>query len=102
MKVVICGGGIIGCSIAYYLTKLGADDVTVVERFQIAGQASGKAGGFLAETWCDHGPLKKLTHKSYELHMELSKEMKNVGYRHLDTLSVVGGDSLKRSQTDTG
>jgi pyruvate/2-oxoglutarate dehydrogenase complex dihydrolipoamide dehydrogenase (E3) component len=22
-KVVICGGGIIGCSIAYFLTKLG-------------------------------------------------------------------------------
>ena len=47
--VVICGGGIIGCSIAYYLTKLDNDfaRVIIVERNEIAGHASGKAGGFL-------------------------------------------------------
>ena len=47
--VVICGGGIIGCSIAYYLTKLEKDfaKVIIIERNDIAGHASGKAGGFL-------------------------------------------------------
>ena len=47
--VVICGGGIIGCSIAYYLTKLEKDfaKVIIIERNEIAGHASGKAGGFL-------------------------------------------------------
>ena len=49
--VVICGGGIIGCSIAYYLTKL--DDsfakIIIIERNEIAGHASGKAGGFLCK-----------------------------------------------------
>ena len=51
--VVICGGGIIGCSIAYYLTKLDKDfaKVIIVERNEIAGHASGKAGGFLGMFW---------------------------------------------------
>lgn len=46
-KIVIVGGGIIGCSIAYHLTELGVP-CTLVERCSIACAASGKAGGFLA------------------------------------------------------
>lgn len=46
-NVVIVGGGIIGCSIAYHLTELGAQ-CTLVERCSVACAASGKAGGFLA------------------------------------------------------
>ena len=46
--VVICGGGIIGCSTAYYLSKLDSDlKIMLVERNEIAGHASGKAGGFI-------------------------------------------------------
>ena len=43
MKIVICGGGIIGCSIAYHLAKRGMP-VTIVESTGIACAASGKAG----------------------------------------------------------
>ena len=39
-KVVICGGGIIGCSIAYYLTLLNEElndlSVQIVERASVA------------------------------------------------------------------
>ena len=51
-NVVICGGGIIGCSIAYYLSKADHDltKIIVVERNEIAGHASGKAGGFLGKS----------------------------------------------------
>ena len=31
-RVVIVGGGVIGCSIAYHLTKRGWDDVVLLER----------------------------------------------------------------------
>ena len=41
--VVICGGGIIGCSIAYYLAKKGVKAV-ILEATGIASGASGKAG----------------------------------------------------------
>ena len=31
-RVVIIGGGVIGCSVAYHLTKLGWTDVVLLER----------------------------------------------------------------------
>ena len=34
-SVVVIGGGIIGCSTAYHLTKLGVKDVLLLERKQL-------------------------------------------------------------------
>lgn len=45
--VVIVGGGVIGCSIAYHLGKAGAR-VIVVEREEVAAEASSAAAGLLA------------------------------------------------------
>ena len=45
--VVVVGGGVIGCSVAYYLA-LGGARVTVLERSQLAAGASGVAAGMLA------------------------------------------------------
>ena len=47
MRVLICGGGVIGASIAYFLSCRGVA-ATVIERTGLACAASGKAGGFLA------------------------------------------------------
>jgi glycine/D-amino acid oxidase-like deaminating enzyme len=55
-QVVIIGGGVIGCSIAYHLTKLGWKDVVLLERAQLTAgttwHAAGlvEAGGFFSET----------------------------------------------------
>ena len=40
--IVIVGGGIIGCSTAYYLAKAGYSNVTVCEAVHIAHAASGR------------------------------------------------------------
>lgn len=45
--VVIVGGGVIGCAIAYFLAKAGAS-VTLLERERLASGASGVAAGMLA------------------------------------------------------
>ncbi|HLZ28152.1 MAG TPA: glycine oxidase ThiO [Chloroflexota bacterium] len=45
--VVVVGGGVIGCSIAYFLTLAGAR-VTLLERSHLAAGASGVAAGMLA------------------------------------------------------
>ena len=42
--VVIVGGGIMGVSLAFALTKMGVSDVMVLERHTIASGASGKTG----------------------------------------------------------
>ena len=55
-QVVIVGGGIIGCSVAYHLTKLGWRDVVLLERTQLTAgttwHAAGlvSSGGFSTET----------------------------------------------------
>ena len=46
MRVLVVGGGVIGCSIAYHLQKAGAS-VTLIERGEIAGEASGAAAGLI-------------------------------------------------------
>ena len=55
-RVVICGAGIVGASIAYYLAQRGVAS-TLVEREEVACAASGKAGGFLALDWNDSSPV---------------------------------------------
>ncbi len=74
MRVVICGGGVIGACTAYFLARRGID-VVVVERTEVAGAASGKAGGFLALDWCAGNPLDSLARRSFALHASLASEM---------------------------
>ena len=46
-EVVIVGGGIIGCSMAYHLTKLGRRDVVLLERGHLTGGTSWHAAGLV-------------------------------------------------------
>ena len=86
-RVVILGAGIIGAATAYYLALRGVP-ATLVERHQVAGAASGKAGGFLALDWCDGSPMEALARKSFALHRELADLIPDTDYRPLATLMV--------------
>jgi glycine/D-amino acid oxidase-like deaminating enzyme len=89
MRVVICGGGVIGACIAYFLSLRRAE-VVVVERTGVACAASGKSGGFLALDWCDGSPLAPLARRSFALHAELARKFEGKwGYRRLEALGVV-------------
>ena len=74
MRVVVCGGGVIGACTAYFLSRRGIE-VTVVERTEVAAAASGKAGGFLALDWCAGTPLDALARRSFRLHAALPGEL---------------------------
>jgi glycine/D-amino acid oxidase-like deaminating enzyme len=74
MRVVICGGGVIGTSIAYFLSRRGIRSI-VIERTGLACAASGKSGGFLALDWCDGTPLQALARRSFALHARLPEEI---------------------------
>src|SRR5437868_12654160 len=85
MRIVISGGGVIGASIAYFLSRRGNKPI-VVERIGVACAASGKAGGFLARHWCDGTPLQQLARHSFDLHAELAERTGgDWGYRRLVT-----------------
>jgi glycine/D-amino acid oxidase-like deaminating enzyme len=86
--VVVCGAGVMGAALAYFLAERGVA-VTVVERSGVAGAASGKSGGFLALDWCDGSPLEPLARASFALHAELAHRLPGGhGYRRLDTFMV--------------
>ena len=85
MRVLICGGGVIGASMAYFLSCRGVA-ATVIERTGLGCAASGKAGGFLALDWCDGTPLEPLARRSFALHDRLAAEIGgDWGYRRLTT-----------------
>ena len=47
VKVVVIGGGVVGCSVLYHLTKLGWSDVMLIERSELtSGSTWHAAGGF--------------------------------------------------------
>ena len=46
-RVVVIGGGVVGCSVIYHLTKLGWQDVVLIERSELtSGSTWHAAGGF--------------------------------------------------------
>ena len=50
-RVVIIGGGIVGCAIAYHLTKLGEKSVAVFEKNYLSSGATGRCGGGIRQQW---------------------------------------------------
>jgi glycine/D-amino acid oxidase-like deaminating enzyme len=87
MRVVICGGGVIGACTSYFLARRGID-VLIVERTEVAAAASGKAGGFLALDWCTGTPLDALARRSFELHTSLAREIgSDWAYRRMTAYS---------------
>src|SRR6266571_7313868 len=102
MRVLICGGGVIGASIAYFLSCRGVPSI-VVERTGLACAASGKAGGFLALDWCDGTPLQSLARRSFALHAELPQRIGgDWGYRRLTTYAGVAGARNRARHADAG
>jgi glycine/D-amino acid oxidase-like deaminating enzyme len=86
--VVVCGAGVVGASVAYFLARRGVA-VTVVERSAVACAASGKSGGFLALDWCDDSPLGPLARASFALHAALARELgTDYGYRRMETFML--------------
>src|SRR5207247_3136141 len=91
MRILICGGGVIGASIAYFLSCRGVQSI-VIERTGLACAASGKSGGFLALDWCDGTPLESLARRSFALHASLPEEIGgDWGYRRLATYAGFAG-----------
>ena len=44
-QVVVVGGGVVGCSVLYHLTKLGWSDVVLLERKELTSGSTWHAAG---------------------------------------------------------
>jgi glycine cleavage system aminomethyltransferase T/glycine/D-amino acid oxidase-like deaminating enzyme len=87
-RVVVIGGGIIGCSIAYHLAKRGMSDVVLLERKQLTCGTTWHAPGLVSMLW-PTPYLTSLAKYSHELYASLEEETgQATGYRRIGSLSL--------------
>lgn len=72
-KVVIVGGGVIGCSVAYHLAKKGWSDIVLLERKQLTSGTTWHAAGLIAQLRATKN-MTKLAKYSQELYGTLEEE----------------------------
>jgi len=87
-RVVIVGGGVIGCSIAYHLTKIGWQDVVLLERKQLTCGTTWHAAGLIGQLR-DSQNMTKLAKYTAELYLGLEEETGQAnGYKVNGSLSI--------------
>lgn len=87
-QVVIIGGGIMGCSLAYHLTLRGWTDVVLLERKQLTSGTTWHAAGLVGQLGATHN-LTRLAQYTTELYSELERETgQNTGYRQIGSLAI--------------
>ncbi|MCK5778576.1 MAG: FAD-dependent oxidoreductase [Rhodospirillales bacterium] len=87
-RVVIVGGGVIGCSIAYHLTKIGVEDVVLLERKQLTSGTTWHAAGLIGQLRDNHH-MTNLAKYTAELYLELENETgQATGYKVNGSLST--------------
>src|SRR5881392_3836901 len=72
-RVVIIGGGIMGCSTAYHLNKLGWKDVVLLEQGRLSGGTTWHAAGLVGQLRT-HPSMTRLIRYSTELYASLEAE----------------------------
>ena len=87
-RVVIIGGGIIGCSVAYHLAKLGWKDVVLLERKSLTSGTTWHAAGLIAQLRATAN-MTKLAKYSQELYGSLEAETGlATGFRRCGSITV--------------
>ena len=72
-RAVVIGGGIVGCSAAYHLGKLGWKDTLLLERKKLTSGSTFHAAGLVGQLRSSANITRLLTH-SVELYQSLEKE----------------------------
>ncbi|MEM7488422.1 MAG: FAD-dependent oxidoreductase [Pseudomonadota bacterium] len=72
-RAVIVGGGVIGCSVAYHLAKLGWTDIVLLERKQLTSGTTWHAAGLIAQLRASAN-MTRLAKYSADLYAQLEAE----------------------------
>ncbi len=85
-QAVVIGGGIVGCSVAYHLTKRGWRDVVLVERQQLTSGTTWHAAGLVTQLRATYN-MSMLAKYSAELFVELERQTGlGTGYRRTGSI----------------
>ena len=87
-SVIVIGGGVIGCSVAYHLARSGCSDVLLLERRQITSGTTWHAAGLLGQLR-QSVTMTNLARYTSELYARLEQETgQSTGYRRCGSFSV--------------
>jgi heterotetrameric sarcosine oxidase gamma subunit len=87
-QVVIIGGGVIGTSVAYHLTKLGFTDVVLLEQGQLSSGTTWHAAGLVGQLRASESATR-LVQYSTQLYAELESETElSAGYKRCGGVTV--------------
>ncbi|HMK85453.1 MAG TPA: FAD-dependent oxidoreductase, partial [Steroidobacteraceae bacterium] len=87
-RVVIVGGGVVGCSVAYHLAKLGWNEVVLLERKQLTSGTTWHAAGLIGQLRQSMN-MTRLARYTAELYRGLEAETgQATGYRQCGSISL--------------
>jgi 4-methylaminobutanoate oxidase (formaldehyde-forming) len=100
-RVVIIGGGVVGCSVAYHLAHLGWTDVVLLERKQLTSGTTWHAAGLIGQLRATSN-MTKLARYTQELYARIEAETGvATGFKRVGSMSVALTDDrleeLKRA-----
>ncbi len=100
-RVVIIGGGITGCSIAYHLTQMGWNDVILLDKGELTSGATFHAAGLVGQLRASVN-ITKLLKYSVELYSKLEEETgQHTGWSPVGGLRIASSkermEELRRS-----
>ena len=100
-SVVVIGGGVIGCSVAYHLARDGVADVLLLERKQLTSGTTWHAAGLVGQLRTSVN-MTELARYTSELYLRLEAETgQATGYRRCGSISLATNEErfeeLRRS-----
>ena len=91
-RAVVVGGGVGGCSILYWLTRLGWDDVVLVERADLTSGSTFHSAGLVGQLRSSLS-LTKMMMESVELYRSLEAEVGlETGWREVGSLRLASSE----------
>jgi 4-methylaminobutanoate oxidase (formaldehyde-forming) len=95
--VVVVGGGIIGCSVAYHLAAAGCRDVVLVEKGELTSGTTFHSVGLVSQFRTSPADMLLMRH-SIELYRKIAAEVgEGAGWRPVGSLRLASSDDMLRA-----
>jgi 4-methylaminobutanoate oxidase (formaldehyde-forming) len=85
-RVVVVGGGVVGCAVAYHLTRRGLTDVVLLERATLTSGTTWHAAGLITLARPTEA-MRRIVRQSLEVFADLEQQV-GIGYRRTGTIHV--------------